>query len=304
MRQVTRKGLITVAAAGGVLALGGSYAQADSGALGESSNSPGLLSGNSVQAPVHVPVNACGNTVDVVGLLNPTFGNKCANVSESGPNGGGGSGAEGSVSNSGGIASGNQVQAPINAPVNVCGNNVGVVGLHNPSYDNECANVSGSGNAGGGGSGTEGSVSDSPGIGSGNQVQAPIDVPVNVCGNSIGVGGLLSPSFGSECVNGSGDTPPGTPEEPNTPEEPGTPEEPNTPEPNTPEPNTPEEPGTPEEPNTPSEPNTPGPQSVTPGGSDGELAETGMDALDILAPAGVGLLLAGAVLYRRARAAA
>ncbi|MFJ3105669.1 chaplin [Streptomyces sp. NPDC086835] len=291
MRQVTRKGLITVAAAGGVLALGGGYAQADSGALGEASNSPGLLSGNSVQAPVHVPVNACGNTVDVVGLLNPTFGNKCANVSESGPNGGGGSGAEGSVSNSGGIASGNQVQAPIDAPVNVCGNNVGVVGLLNPTFGNECANVSRSGTNGGGGSGAEGSVSNSPGIGSGNQVQAPINLPVNVCGNSIGVGGLLNPAFGSECVNDSGGTPPGGPEEPGTPEEPNQPEEPN-------------EPQTPETPGTPSEPNAPGPQSVTPGGSDGELAETGMDALDILAPAGVGLLLAGAVLYRRARAAA
>ncbi|QIP87297.1 DUF320 domain-containing protein [Streptomyces sp. Tu 2975] len=236
MRQVTRKGLITVAAAGGVLALGGGYAQADSGAHGDASNSPGVLSGNSVQAPVHVPVNACGNTVDVVGLLNPTFGNECANVSRSGHNGGGGSGADGSVSNS-------------------------------------------------------------PGVGSGNQVQAPIDVPVNACGNSINVGGLLNPSFGNDCANDSGGTPPGGPEEPGNPEEPNTPEEPDKPE----EPNKPQ---TPETPGTPAEPNTPGPQTVTPGGSDGELAETGMDALDILAPAGVGLLLAGAVLYRRARASA
>ena len=42
-------------------------------------NSPGVASGNVVQAPVHVPVNTCGNSVDIVGALNPTFGNGCTN---------------------------------------------------------------------------------------------------------------------------------------------------------------------------------------------------------------------------------
>ncbi|MEB8337078.1 chaplin [Streptomyces endophyticus] len=54
-------------------------AAADSGAQGAATNSPGVISGNTVQVPVHVPVNACGNTVDVIGLLNPTFGNTCVN---------------------------------------------------------------------------------------------------------------------------------------------------------------------------------------------------------------------------------
>jgi hypothetical protein len=26
-----------------------------------------------------VPVNVCGNTVNIIGLLNPAFGNKCFN---------------------------------------------------------------------------------------------------------------------------------------------------------------------------------------------------------------------------------
>ncbi|MFI5619962.1 chaplin family protein [Streptomyces sp. NPDC051567] len=77
--QFTRKTLITVAAAGGVLALAGGYAQADSGASGHATGSPGLLSGNAAQAPVDVPVNVCGNTIDVIGLLNPAFGNTCVN---------------------------------------------------------------------------------------------------------------------------------------------------------------------------------------------------------------------------------
>ncbi|WP_164873176.1 chaplin, partial [Streptomyces resistomycificus] len=45
--------------------------------------SPGVLSGNVVQVPIHVPVNVCGNTVNVIGLLNPAFGNQCANVDDS-----------------------------------------------------------------------------------------------------------------------------------------------------------------------------------------------------------------------------
>ncbi|MEB3961273.1 chaplin [Streptomyces kunmingensis] len=52
---------------------------ADAGAQGAAVNSPGVLSGNNVQAPIHIPVNLCGNTVDVIGLLNPAFGNTCAN---------------------------------------------------------------------------------------------------------------------------------------------------------------------------------------------------------------------------------
>ncbi|KAF9345447.1 hypothetical protein BGX26_003120, partial [Mortierella sp. AD094] len=45
----------------------------DAGAHGAATNSPGVLSGNMAQVPVHVPVNVCGNTVNVIGLLNPAF---------------------------------------------------------------------------------------------------------------------------------------------------------------------------------------------------------------------------------------
>ncbi|MFD3441682.1 MULTISPECIES: chaplin [Streptomyces] len=66
--------------AGVVMALGSAApAMADSGAEGAAAGSPGVLSGNLVQVPVHVPVNVCGNTVNVIALLNPAFGNACAN---------------------------------------------------------------------------------------------------------------------------------------------------------------------------------------------------------------------------------
>ncbi|MEV0318853.1 chaplin [Streptomyces sp. NPDC050658] len=70
-----------VALGTGAVVLGGAgLAAADAGAQGEAVGSPGVLSGNLVQVPVHVPVNVCGNTVDVIGLLNPAFGNQCVNT--------------------------------------------------------------------------------------------------------------------------------------------------------------------------------------------------------------------------------
>ncbi|MCF2126365.1 chaplin [Streptomyces sp. NPDC049936] len=77
-RAIVTAGLL---AAGGALVLGGAgAASADSGAQGAAVGSPGVASGNVAQVPVHVPVNVCGNTVDVIGVLNPAFGNGCANM--------------------------------------------------------------------------------------------------------------------------------------------------------------------------------------------------------------------------------
>lgn len=66
-------------AAGAVVVGGSSTALADSGAGAVAAHSPGVASGNVIQAPIHVPVNLCGNTVTVIGLLNPAFGNACVN---------------------------------------------------------------------------------------------------------------------------------------------------------------------------------------------------------------------------------
>ncbi|MFE0516812.1 chaplin [Streptomyces sp. NPDC058964] len=66
--------------AGAVLALGAAVpAFADSGATGSAAQSPGVLSGNVIQVPVHIPVNVCGDSVNVIGLLNPALGNTCSN---------------------------------------------------------------------------------------------------------------------------------------------------------------------------------------------------------------------------------
>ncbi|WP_372344216.1 chaplin [Streptomyces sp. KL116D] len=66
--------------AGAVMALGmAAPAFADAGAEAAAVGSPGVLSGNVLQVPVHVPVNFCGNSINGIAALNPTFGNTCAN---------------------------------------------------------------------------------------------------------------------------------------------------------------------------------------------------------------------------------
>ncbi|KXN67273.1 DUF320-domain-containing protein [Conidiobolus coronatus NRRL 28638] len=46
------------------------------------SQSPGAVSGNVIQIPASIPVNFCGNTINVIGALNPAFGNNCENTSD------------------------------------------------------------------------------------------------------------------------------------------------------------------------------------------------------------------------------
>ncbi|WP_030299831.1 chaplin [Streptomyces katrae] len=73
------KAVAVTAAAGAVLAGGAGMAAADATAEGAAIGSPGVLSGNVLQAPIHIPINICGNSVNIVGILNPAFGNVCIN---------------------------------------------------------------------------------------------------------------------------------------------------------------------------------------------------------------------------------
>ncbi|MFC9729341.1 chaplin [Streptomyces roseolus] len=66
--------------AGVIMAMGAATpAFADAEAAGAAVGSPGVLSGNVVQVPIHVPINVCGNSINVIGALNPAFGNVCVN---------------------------------------------------------------------------------------------------------------------------------------------------------------------------------------------------------------------------------
>ncbi|WP_405874369.1 MULTISPECIES: chaplin ChpE [unclassified Streptomyces] len=75
MKNLKKAAAVTMVA-GGLIAAGAGMASAtDAHADGKAVGSPGVISGNLVQAPVHIPVNAVGNSVNVVGVLNPAFGN-------------------------------------------------------------------------------------------------------------------------------------------------------------------------------------------------------------------------------------
>lgn len=147
MNRVTRNGLIAVAAASGAMAVA-LPAHADSAADGTAAGSPGLISGSTLQVPVHVPVNVCGNTVDVVGLLNPAAGNACENrgAGRSGAGqgavSGGGATAHTGGKDSSGVLAGNGLQVPVDIPVNVTGNSVSVAGAGNASVGNTSTNTS------------------------------------------------------------------------------------------------------------------------------------------------------------------
>src|SRR6185437_10430768 len=224
--------------------------------------------------------------------------------------------ASGESKHSPGIGSGNLVQIPINAPINVCGNQVDVIGVGNTDHGNSCSN-------GGSGSTTaSGSSKGSPGVGSGNVIQVPINAPVNVCGNQVDVIGILDSVTGNSCSNGGGSTtpPPPTP----TPTQPTPPPTtcgctpPPPPPPTTPCPPsgtttatpTSSAPGTPSSTSTPS--STGSPTSTSPhggpnGGSNGNgssgtptgvLAHTGSGAL-VVAPLGAGLIGGGVLLRKR-----
>lgn len=239
MRHSRRNGLIAAVVAGGGLAVAGvgGLAHADANAGGQAERSPGLLSGNLVQLPVHTPVNVCGNTVSVVGLLNSAAGNRCVNDAP-------GSGHSGHPGNPGPRPSHPSFQS---------------------SHSSKPGAGNGAGNGGqGGGAMADGRGKDSPGLLSGNGLQLPVDLPVNLSGNAVSVVGVGNSSTGNTSVNG--------------------------------EPPTVSEPVRPPAVVRPVIPPAP-PQ----GGGPSALAHTGAEDIGYLLSGGGAMLLGGVLLYRRFR---
>ncbi|GAA2265397.1 hypothetical protein GCM10010402_21390 [Actinomadura luteofluorescens] len=151
---------------------GAKVAQGGSGGGQRTSGKRGVASGNQVNAPISVPVNACGNAVAVVGGAQAG----CEGGAKVKGSGSGGQTTDGTD----GVLAGNQVKAPISAPVNACGNAVAVVGGALAGCDG------GSQVKNGGNTGSKQQTSGVRAVGSGNQADVPISVPVDVCGNAVG----------------------------------------------------------------------------------------------------------------------
>ncbi|GAB3159947.1 chaplin family protein [Microbispora hainanensis] len=156
-----------------------------------------ILGGNQVEAPINIPVNACGNAVSVIGRTDASCRGGAA-VKSPGRRGNAGGNRTSGVHSIGG---GNQVVAPITAPINLCGNSIAVFG-------NATAGCRGGAFVGGGRDVVRAGGNRTSGHGSilgGNQVVAPITAPINVCGNSVAViGKAFSGCTGGSSVGGSG----------------------------------------------------------------------------------------------------
>jgi hypothetical protein len=148
----------------------------------------GILNGNQAIVPVQLPVNVSGNAAGVLG--NGQASSKGGSQAKIGH----GKKAKGGYGHSRkakstdltsignfGILNGNQLYAPIQIPVDVCGNALGVLG-------NAQANCKGGSRAtlkNGGGSDLT-SIGNA-GILNGNQAYVPIQIPVDVSGNALGL---------------------------------------------------------------------------------------------------------------------
>ncbi|MFD4659059.1 chaplin family protein [Kitasatospora sp. NPDC058444] len=297
-------------ATGSVLATTAGYAYAGGAeAQGVAAGSAGVVSGNSVQVPVQVPINACGNTVDVIGLLNPSFGNRCANV-----NGGGGQHASKPVQGGHSSAQGGQH-----------GGGSGATGVGHDGRDSRVDGSAVDGRQGGNGPGSavpgattlpaaavpgaavpgasaSGVAANSPGVLSGNSVQAPVDVPVNACGNSVNVAGVGNPAFGNDCANVEKVVPPPAPKPNPKPVEGCVEVCPTPPKVSSEEVTNVSRNGTPP---VMAETAVVAPAKAAktpPPGPGPQLAQTGAGGVELLGGAGLALMLGGGVLYRRSRA--
>jgi small secreted domain DUF320 len=164
------------------------------------------LSGNTVNAPVSVPVNVCGIAVALIGFSNAScVGGAFSNTTINGGGGGNGNGNAGSIA----ALAGNTVNVPVSIPVNACGIAAGVAGFANADCKGGAASNTTIGGSGGNGNGNAGGLA----LLSGNNVNAPVSIPVNVCGIAVGLLGFSNASCqgGSFSNTTTGTTPTPTP---------------------------------------------------------------------------------------------
>ncbi|WP_100445271.1 chaplin [Glycomyces xiaoerkulensis] len=142
----------------------------------------GLLNGTQAYAPVQVPTEISGNAAAVGGAADAwSTGGSNASIEEAG------SGSTVTSERNTGLLNGNQLLAPIQAPINACGNALAIGGAAG-------AECEGGASASNDGPVEDLTTQDNTGLGNGNQVYAPVQAPVNVCGNAIAVLGAADAS--------------------------------------------------------------------------------------------------------------
>jgi ChpA-C len=137
MKTWVRKTLSVGVLAAGALLFAPGAAQADVDQ--NSSDNNGILNGTQLVAPISVPVNVVGNAIGVAGEANAA-GAGANWVAESGR------GVDQNSSDNNGILNGTQIAAPVDLPINVCGNALGILGEANAAAS--CSNGGNGGNGG------------------------------------------------------------------------------------------------------------------------------------------------------------
>ncbi|WP_079173831.1 chaplin [Streptomyces monashensis] len=201
--------------------------------------------------------------------------------------------ANGAATGSPGPISGNAVQLPAHIPANICGNTIDVTGLLNPAIGNTCTNREHTALARTPGRTTAtGHTHDSPGAVSGNTLQLPVQLPLNVSGNTANLSGAGNPALGNDSTN-SPDNQPSQPTRTTSPIH-TTPPARTTP---------PTRPAPHQQPAPLTTPNTPHMSTHTRTHHDtgSSLAQTGTDGTWSAAAASITALIGGATLYRRFR---
>jgi hypothetical protein len=217
MKTWVRKTLSVGVLTAGAILFAPQAAQADTGQF--SVGNAGILNGNQAVVPVQVPVNLCGNGVGALIGIGVGISGACVNGAAHDVDAGGPdvrskrsatreARTEDTTQFSGGnagILNGNQLYVPIQVPINICGNGVGVLGV-GLGLSGVCANAAlNDVESARAEKRTEDTTQFSgwnAGIGNGNQLYVPIQVPINVCGNGVGVlGGGVGVSL--LCANGA-----------------------------------------------------------------------------------------------------
>jgi acetamidase/formamidase len=193
MKTWVRKTLSVGVLAAGALLFAPGAANADVRQSNGDNN--GILNGTQIAVPVRVPVNIVGNSLGILGIADSHAAG--VNMTESGRGGQ-------SNGNNNGILNGTQAYLPVSVPVNIAGNSAAVLGA---AQSNAVAVNGVRGRKAESAHKTEGgwwpgsgqSNGDNNGILNGTQIYAPIDVPINVCGNSLAIlGGASSQAL---CAN-------------------------------------------------------------------------------------------------------
>ncbi|MFW5415582.1 chaplin [Nocardiopsis sp. CNT-189] len=166
------------------------YASSDEGkeSAPATDGSGGVASGNQIDMPLDAALDICGNSAAVGGVSE----SDCTKVVKKLAEESGDGGSSPSTGGSGGVASGNQINLPVDTAVNICGNSVAVLGASKAECTTIINIIGGDGDGGGSSPATGGSG----GVASGNQIDIPVKAAVNICGNAVSVLGVAE----AECL--------------------------------------------------------------------------------------------------------